>query len=164
MANDFGMKRPPAPAVPKPNTPQGTKVSWPAWYYGPNPGEKRLCNGPDAVPDGWATSPYNAQQLAREARKEKGDEGRMSREDIIADLKAMDVRFDWNKPTGELWSLLRDLREHAASKDAAKIAEANGVEEPISKVATSPRDKFSPFKGGETTDRKGPGKQPPGRI
>lgn len=134
MPNDFGLK--PAAEPTKPALPPEGDRNWPAWYYSAD-GDSRIFNGPEEVPEGWATSEYNARQLKREKDKAERDAKRdepkelMPRKAIIAELKDRGIEFDWKKPTGELWQLLRDLREHEGSKDEAKIAAANGVVEDV---------------------------------
>lgn len=142
MANDFNLRHPSKAGRAK------HKTSWPAWYYGPD-GESRIFNAPEEVPDDWATNEQEAKRMKRE--REKDPETRMTRKEIIDELKARGVKYDYQKPAGELWQLLRDIREHegpleAEPKAVAPESVAPAVE-PVSKVENPPAEKFAPMQG-----------------
>lgn len=119
MGNEFGLKPPPKPGRPKATT------SWPAWYYSAD-GDKRIFNGPEEIPEGWATSRGNAASLARrKAEEAAANQPRLTREEIIAELKDRAVKFNYKSDTGQLWQLLRDIRERYGADPAAEKAVDN---------------------------------------
>jgi hypothetical protein len=77
--------------------------SWPAFRYGPN-GEAQIFQRPEDVPEGWKDSPgahFEPPPAVKPAP--------MTREEVVAALKARGVEFKRNAPTSVLCDQLKAL-------------------------------------------------------
>lgn len=93
------------------------KVSWPAWYYGPN-GESQMFEKAEDVPKGWQDDPNKFKARAKTEGDdgedgEDGETGGLTREQILADLDRRKVGY---KASDSTPSLYRKLMK-AAEKD-----------------------------------------------
>lgn len=83
------------------------KVSWPAWYYGPDGG--RIFQCAEDVPEGWQTSPLPkrpAAEIVAEADLNGDGVIEPSKAEVIKALRDRGVKFDARWGIARLRALL----------------------------------------------------------
>lgn len=96
--------------------PSGEKVSWPAWFYGPD-GASQIFDNSDEVPSGWEDHPskVKASPAAKAAKVNKDVEDAefedVSDGDIMKALDEAKVEYKTDWPRDKLIAVLKANRD-----------------------------------------------------
>lgn len=82
------------------------RISWPAWYYGPN-GQSEIFNSEEEVPEGWHDHPSKTERKAKKpAEPKESPYKNQSDAEVIAELKKRKLDYNERWPRDKLEGLL----------------------------------------------------------